>query len=246
MLAAVAWAVAARRGRDPLGPPPEARFGDTSLPLFVAVVAYVVATMSFPPAAAALGLSRPEAIVAFSLMNLAFALALLGPARRASPPSALTLPRQAVAGVVGGLATFGLAAVAGLLLQAAYDAVGVPLPEQDVVRHAREAEGLVGAGALVAAAVLAPFSEEVFWRGIALPAALRVATPRAALLLQAGAFGAMHVVQSPPQFWPLAIPLALVGWLAGWLYLRTASLGAAVLLHAVFNALNLAFLRSAE
>ena len=85
----------------------------------------------------------------------------------------------------------------------------------------------------------------MFWRGIALPAFLAVAPARTALAIQALAFGAMHVVQAPPSYWPLAIPLAVVGWMAGWIYLRTASLGAAVLLHAVFNGLNLAFLRMA-
>ena len=163
--------------------------------------------------------------------------------------SFLVLPaarRQAIVGVVAGLSTFGLAMVVGLLLQWAYGALGVPLPEQDVVRHAKDAEGLAAVGAFVVAVVLAPFAEEVFWRGIVLPAALRVAPPRTALLLQAAVFGGMHVDFGLPIMWPLAIPLALVGWLAGWLYLRTASLGAAVLLHAVFNALNFAFLRVAE
>jgi len=245
ILAASAWAVAARRGRDPLGPRPEARFGDTSVPLAAAIAAYAVALFAFPPASSALGLTRPEEIVAFALMNLVFAVALLGPARRAAPAATLPIPRQAVSGVVGGLATFGLAMVVGLLLQSVYVALGAPLPEQEVVRHARESEGPAGVAALAAAAVLAPFSEEVFWRGILLPSLLRFAPARTALLAQALAFGALHVQSGRPETWPLAIPLALVGWLAGWLYLRTASLGAAVLLHAVFNALNLAFLRLA-
>ena len=84
-------------------------------------------------------------------------------------------------------------------------------------------------------------AEEVFYRGILLPALARAMPLRRALVVQALLFGFVHVWQVPAA-WPLSLALALVGWAAGWLYVRTGSLGAAILLHAVFNALQLALL----
>ena len=40
--------------------------------------------------------------------------------------------------------------------------------------------------------------------------------------------------------WPLTIPIAAVGWTAGWLYARTGSMRAAIALHATFNAIQVA------
>jgi membrane protease YdiL (CAAX protease family) len=107
------------------------------------------------------------------------------------------------------------------------------------------ATGLDLAVRAVAAIALAPFAEEVFFRGILLPAAARSMGPARGLLLQAAVFGLIHC-WSQWEAWPLAIPLAGVGWLAGWLYLRTGSLAVPVVMHATFNAANFVALRMSE
>jgi membrane protease YdiL (CAAX protease family) len=130
----------------------------------------------------------------------------------------------------------------GHAIQAVYDHFGRPVPRQEIVDQALGAHGLEVIVFAVSAIVLAPFSEEVFFRGTLLPAIGRSIGPHRANLLQAMIFGAIHIVDRPEQ-WPLAIPLALVGWCAGWIYLRTASLAAPILLHATFNAINFAAMR---
>ena len=62
-------------------------------------------------------------------------------------------------------------------------------------------------------------------------------------MAQAILFGAVHFLSRPLNELPLAVPLAVVGWCAGWVALRTRSLLPAVLVHATFNGLNLVFLR---
>lgn len=237
------WRRRALRGTDPLGPRATAPFGDTTPALAVACAAYLAVLFGFRTAADALGLDVQGRTFAFAAVHLVFALALLRPALRAAGTPTLPRAHEAAAGLLGGLATFGIVAVVGLALQAAYAAAGAPLPEQEVVRAARDPSALVVS--FLSAGVLAPFAEEVFWRGILLPSLLRGAPERAALLAQALAFGAVHVAGAAPSAWPLALPLAVVGWAAGWLLVRTRSLAAAALLHAAFNLLHLLFLRSA-
>jgi membrane protease YdiL (CAAX protease family) len=131
----------------------------------------------------------------------------------------------------------------GHAITTAYDLIGRKLPEQAIVEEARRASGGDALVYLLGAVVIAPFAEEVFFRGILLPAVSRATGVRTALALQAVLFGLIHV-QGAWSTWPLAIPLAVLGWCAGFVYLRTGSLAVPVLLHATFNALNLAALHA--
>jgi membrane protease YdiL (CAAX protease family) len=79
------------------------------------------------------------------------------------------------------------------------------------------------------ACVLAPFVEELVFRGFLLNAFLRYFPAPLAIVLSALCFGGAH-------FSPTALlPLAGGGMVLGWLYYRTGSLTASMIAHAGFN-----------
>ena len=103
-----------------------------------------------------------------------------------------------------------------------------------------------GAGltiSLVAAAVVAPISEEIFWRGFATTAWLRSRGPTAAIVLGGLAFAFVHVLPLTGSSFDPAMRAALVGFLVrvpvalalGWIFVRRRSLPASIGLHATFN-----------
>lgn len=90
--------------------------------------------------------------------------------------------------------------------------------------------------AVIEAAILAPLVEEVFFRGIVQSFFRRALhSPRLAILLTSAVFAGMHYNQ--PQAIPSLFALALV---LGYNYERTGRLTSPIMIHAVFNAVNLA------
>ncbi len=93
--------------------------------------------------------------------------------------------------------------------------------------------------AILQAVILAPLAEEVFFRGV-LQSFFRqqLGSPRIAILLASAVFAAVHINQ--PQAIPslLALSLAL-----GYNYERTGRLTSPILIHAIFNAVNVAVWR---
>ncbi|HEY2887529.1 MAG TPA: CPBP family intramembrane glutamic endopeptidase, partial [Candidatus Limnocylindrales bacterium] len=97
---------------------------------------------------------------------------------------------------------------------------------------------------LLAGAGIAPFSEEVVFRGAALTAWLRTVGPRGAILRSAMLFAAAHALGISGTSFGDAAGLALVASLArlpvaialGWIYVRTGTIWASIGLHAAFNA----------
>lgn len=239
-----AWAARVRAGRDWLGPRPAGPWPDTGFAAAVALPAWFLAPNVLVTVAGSAELSPFAVATAVGLVHTMVSLVLLPFVRRGAPVPALSGARLAAAGGAAGLVTYGVVGVVGESLRAAYGLAGAAIPEQDVVALARAASGAELTGFVLATVVLAPFAEEVFWRGALLPALLRRTSAGNAVLLQGAAFGAVHVYGAPPAQWPLALPLAVVGCLAGWLTLRTGSLAPPILLHAVFNGLHLAFLRA--
>ncbi|WP_052318041.1 CPBP family intramembrane glutamic endopeptidase [Spirochaeta africana] len=77
--------------------------------------------------------------------------------------------------------------------------------------------------------LLIPVVEEVIYRGIVLRRLAAIFSPRAAIVLSALVFGAIHW-DSLQSLYTFAMGLAI-----GWLFLRTGSLQLAVLVHVVFN-----------
>ena len=97
----------------------------------------------------------------------------------------------------------------------------------------------VKAGLLTSALVLAPLLEEVIFRGLVQTAFLSV-TRRGrrwwVVIIAAGIFTGMHIGQP----WQVLPSLFVLGVVLGWLYERTGSLWPSVLVHAGFNAVNVA------
>ncbi len=117
------------------------------------------------------------------------------------------------------------------------DALGLA-PEGQLVAEALLTEApWVAATALLSVTLLAPVLEEAVFRGWLLPTLCESGRPRLALLVQALAFGAMHL--DAPLLVP---PLCFIGLACGYLRLRSGSLGPAILAHLGNNAIAAAVL----
>ena len=93
--------------------------------------------------------------------------------------------------------------------------------------------------AVFQAVILVPLAEEVFFRGLLQSFFRQIfGSPIIAILLAAPIFAAMHTNQ--PQAIPSLLALALV---LGYNYERTGRLTSPILIHAIFNAVNLAVWR---
>ena len=99
---------------------------------------------------------------------------------------------------------------------------------------------LAMAGFLVSSLVLAPFFEEILFRGLLQSACLPIAffqQNRPILItLNAVLFAAVHAGSVTWQAYP---PLFLLGLTLGWLYERYQSLWPCIICHALFNGLNI-------
>jgi membrane protease YdiL (CAAX protease family) len=81
--------------------------------------------------------------------------------------------------------------------------------------------------------VVAPLTEELLFRGVILRGLLSHHTPTVALLVSSFLFAAVHL--NPWQF-PSALSLGVI---LGWFYLRTGSVLACILGHAIANGLSI-------
>jgi uncharacterized protein len=96
---------------------------------------------------------------------------------------------------------------------------------------------------LLAGAVIAPFYEEVLFRGFALTAWQRTHGTRAAIVRSSVLFVVAHIIFVGGDSFREAVSIATVGGVAripisfalGWLYVRTGSLWGPIGLHAAFN-----------
>jgi membrane protease YdiL (CAAX protease family) len=111
-------------------------------------------------------------------------------------------------------------------------------PDHQTLDLLRQPETTVAIKAwlIVGAAVIAPFSEEVFFRGILQTVIRGILGSRWAAIGCTGLiFGLIHMSQ--PQ---AVLPLAMFGCVLGYAYERTGSLLCPILLHALFNTVSLA------
>lgn len=163
---------------------------------------------------------------------------------RAFPPSKdgfRRLPRVVGVAVVGLLILLPLCWVqlsAGQILWRLVDPHAIQ-PQHSVLEAIQEsAWGTWGAVHLFTAAlIVAPLTEELFFRGLLLQTAWGM-TGRAwpAIAISAVVFGLIHSTQ--PQ---TVLPLATMGVVLGYIRVRYRSLGACVLVHALFNARTMIF-----
>lgn len=97
-------------------------------------------------------------------------------------------------------------------------------------------EELGAAQLTLGAVVVAPLSEELFFRGVLLQAlCLHLGRAWPAVLISAGCFGLVHAAQ--PQD---VLPLLSMGVVLAYLRVRTGSLWPCVLVHVLFNARTMA------
>ena len=238
-----------RRGRDPLGPHPRGELPDTALALAVCLLLWMAAQVflpAFPPEVQIGALNgRTMTVLVVTGTHLVLALVVLRTALSGTLRPTTSVTRRVTVGLLVAVSFLAAQIVYGIVLDFVYAKLHLELPVQDIVEESRMAVGADHVVRVICAIALAPFAEEVFFRGILFPAAARALGREQGLLLQAAAFGLIHCVNQWAA-WPLAIPLAALGWIAGWLYLRTGSLAVPILMHAAFNAFNYAALRMAD
>jgi membrane protease YdiL (CAAX protease family) len=139
-------------------------------------------------------------------------------------------------GIWAYLAALPAVALAALVWGAALRAAGLPVTTQPLV-------DLIAGGAarpamvlyLAAVAVsLAPVVEEILFRGLILPALMRHYAPWQATLIVSTLFACIHLHA------PSVGPLFVLAWALAFAYQWTGSLAAPIVMHALFNAVNLA------
>jgi hypothetical protein len=142
---------------------------------------------------------------------------------------------------VGIVVAFVLATGLGTVLQFAMTLMQQPLPEHGHVIFETLADNdsaLLVFWLLVAAVVIAPIGEEVFFRGLmqtGLQAVIGHERRWLSILPCAVFFGVVHIGAVPGFMVPV---LVLLGVVFGWVYERTGSLWCAIAVHAGFNALS--------
>jgi CAAX protease family protein len=141
--------------------------------------------------------------------------------------------------LVGAAAAFPVILATGLLASIIVSLVGV-VPEGPIAPP-RDGPSLVLS--LLAAAVLAPISEELFYRGFATTAWLRSYGPTRAIVQGGLFFAFVHVLTLGGADFDQAAGAALVAFVVripvaialGWIFVRRGSLAASIGLHATFN-----------
>lgn len=139
---------------------------------------------------------------------------------------------------------------AGLILQIAVALIVGPLiellapedpPQQSIADVAEGLEG--GASTLVflfLVVVVAPLVEELIFRGMLLSRLRRSMSPRAAIILSAGVFAGVHLIDPNALY---AVPgLFLIGLVLGWAALKYGDLSVPIFLHAGVNLTGALFL----
>ena len=172
--------------------------------------------------------------VAFLIVTAAFVLlprALVGLRLTDGPDTLRNIVKGVAYGVPMWLAATIVSAIVALVVQAL---TGTPVSEEQAVVNLIAALPLPLA--LLAAAVLAPLAEELFFRGVAFNAWERERGPRWALFGSALLFAAVHLLDGA---FLVFFPILLVGLALAFVYQRTRSLPTVFGMHAAFNAISL-------
>jgi hypothetical protein len=176
-----------------------------------------------------------QATLAATLVGVAFVAAGLG-GRRAEASAALGLRRP-----TGKFIRHTVLAYLGYLGCAIVIAALVQPEQEDVTRELGVDEGTLGA--IVAGVLIigvAPFTEEVFFRGFMFTGMRRALPFVLAALIPSLIWGLFHY--TGPESWGVVLQLSIFGLWLCWLYERTGSLWPPVALHVVNNAIAFAIL----
>ncbi len=179
-------------------------------------------------------------LAGLALQLVVFGLALLPLLAAGRPFGRLWGPTRTTGGMVGlGMAVgIGVAIVSYLLNIIVVVLVGVEDPVQQQLLQDALAGGLPLVLVALLAVVVAPFVEEVIFRGVLFRAlADRINLP-VGLVLSAGIFAGIHIEVLASQPFAL-VGLFTVGFLLAWAYHLTGNLMVPILGHAVFNAISL-------
>ncbi|NPV28000.1 MAG: CPBP family intramembrane metalloprotease [Firmicutes bacterium] len=136
-------------------------------------------------------------------------------------------PRALWLGFLGGISLFSLMFVGASLISLVYPEVPAPQPFAEIVMRVKNWRELIIP--LLVGSVLAPVSEEMYFRGFVYPYLRSRLGVRMALWLSAMFFSVLHL--DVVRF----IPLMLGGFGLAWLYERTGSLYPSVVAHGVWN-----------
>lgn len=210
--------------------------------LALVLVLAAVLTAPFGADAAALLLGSGELTLVGSivlLISTQAALLLVSWLLAFRPNALAALPRfpgpdpgRAVRmGLVWGVVAWLGASLASAVVVTLLEALGIDVSPQ----AAEQALGLVEPWvAVVAIVILAPIAEEVFFRGVVFNAFLRERGPRLAYLGSAALFAVIHLSIVA------LLPIFLLGLALAWVYDRTGSLLAPIVMHAVVNGISVA------
>jgi len=226
--------------------------GPSPLLVFAAVVAgtYAVGTalgLLLPPLAPQVDVLL-SALVLGSIGIGALAILVVGSGALSWRDLGFRLPATAEGGLIGDVA-WGIALGAPTLFIGSGLAAGLvgllgTTPAPTLPLTPDPAGALLN---LVAAVVVAPLWEEIFFRGYATTAWAATLGSRAAIIRGALFFAFIHVLTVSAGSFDEGVRLALIGFVArlpvglvlGWVFLRRRSLAAPVALHATYNALPL-------
>jgi membrane protease YdiL (CAAX protease family) len=226
-----------REGGEQVGWGPARTLGGLAALLVLLVIEVAVVAAIFDPDLDSLA-SRLvlQATLAATLVGVAFAVAGLTANGGLSAAGALGLRRP-----TGKFIGPSLIAYFGYLACALVIAALIQPEQEDVTRELGVDEGVLGA---IAAGVLvigvAPFSEEVFFRGFMFTGMRRALPFVLAALIPSVIWGLFHY--TGPESWGVVLQLSIFGLWLCWLYQRTGSLWPPIVVHALNNAIAFAIL----
>jgi len=248
LLAAVAAAaVVVRRGLWRVGSGPRgAEPVELGIWLVGAMLAYVAGGFGAAvPDTGDAAYTRLSAGAVGNLAQITVAAAFLGRFTNPLPRPALPASRAALEGVTAFLLVTPVAAAVSIAVNAVAVAAGLPrAPEASHATLAVLAERrdpLLAALTLAHVAVLVPVAEELIWRGMVQPWIRAIAGAWAGIALTALLFTLIHVPSIAPDGLPAGLAmLAVLSLGLGIVRERTGSALAPVVVHALFNAFNVA------
>jgi membrane protease YdiL (CAAX protease family) len=224
--------------------------GPSPIPVFVAALVLTL-VVSFAVGALDVLSDGPASVLASVLISAGVSLGVIslvvvGSGALSWREMGLRLPTPGEGSAAGDVAwgmalavptLFGAAFLAAILIALLGVTPDAPLPPAD------DAAGI--AVNLLVAAGLAPFWEEVFFRGFVTTAWARTAGPRAAVVRGALFFALVHVITLAGSDFDTALRTAViafvirlpVGLVLGWVFLRRRTLVAPIALHATYNAI---------
>jgi len=180
-----------------------------------------------------------QALVAITFVGVAFVAATPEPRSEAARALGLRRPLHPAIkySAIAYLAYIGCALVIAVVLE----------PEQDDITrdlgYGESVLGSVAAGFLIVA--VAPFTEELFFRGFVFAGLRRGGGFIVAALVSAVVWAFLHFNPDNPEgSWGVVVQLAVFGLALAWLYERTGSVWPPIAIHALNNALAFAILTS--